>query len=147
MCEPRLATIDEAHYRDYFKDQRNRCPAAIAAEGRQYSVTTKYLNDIHLEIPKTFKDDFSPDVDQPEFAVAQIKVCLDILRKLDDDECNDRKKGSVLIFLPGLAEINEVQRSIKRNIEGAYQNIVIERLHSSLPRDKQTMKRIMRPPT
>lgn len=139
------ATINEAEYRDYFKDCRNRPPAEVNAQGRRYEVDEKYLNDIHIEIPSTFKKDFSPDVDQPEFAVAQIMVCIDILRKLDVDEKDSKVKGSVLIFLPGLAEINEVQRAIRRYCDGPGRN-VIERLHSSLPRDKRTLQRIMMTP-
>jgi HrpA-like RNA helicase len=50
--------------------------------------------------------------------------------------------GSVLIFLPGISEIHETEKQIIRFCK---KNIIIEKLHSSLPRDKRTMHRIMTP--
>ena len=63
------------------------------------------------------------------------------MKHFHQKEFHDRQKGTVLIFLPGLAEINEVEYHLKRRqSEIRYQ---IEKLHSSLPRDRKTLRRIM----
>ena len=63
------------------------------------------------------------------------------MKHFHEKEYHDRQKGTVLIFLPGLAEINEVEYHLKRRqSEIRYQ---IEKLHSSLPRDRKTLRRIM----
>ena len=79
---------------------------------------------------------------------------LDILYYIDQEERNNQSnttRGSILIFLPGIAEINEVRNHIRRYSDDRDQRLnkskyLLYRLHSSLPRTKDELHKLMNPP-
>ena len=74
-------------------------------------------------------------------------MCVEILKYLDETE-NDGDIGnqSVLVFLPGLHEIQRVYRQISSYLkkEKKYKYF-IQKIHSSIPRDASDMKKLMTP--
>ncbi len=84
--------------------------ATISCEGRLFPVTTQYLDqpvEGHLE----------PAV------VQSIKLAL------------TKESGSLLVFLPGMAEIRRVERQLRETQLG--QDVIIAPLHGELPQDEQ----------
>ena len=82
----------------------------IACEGRMFPVETRYL-------------------DQPFSGQLDVAVVQSIRRSLAQDQ------GSLLVFLPGMAEIRRVERKLlDLNLDS---NILIAPLHGDLPQDAQ----------
>lgn len=78
-------------------------------------------------------------------------MCVEILKYLDETE-QDRDIGnqSVLVFLPGLHEIQRVYRQIlsylkRENSKEKKYKYFIQKIHSSIPRDASDMKKLMTP--
>jgi ATP-dependent helicase HrpB len=82
----------------------------IACEGRMFPVETRYL-------------------DQPLSGHLDVAVVQSIRRSLAQDQ------GSILIFLPGMAEIRRVERKLLDLNLGS--DILIAPLHGDLPQDAQ----------
>jgi len=82
----------------------------IACEGRMFPVETRYL-------------------DQPLSGHLDTAVVQSVRRSLAQD------RGSLLVFLPGMAEIRRVERKLLDLNLGA--NILIAPLHGDLPQDAQ----------
>ena len=145
------ATMTPEKFKNYLT-VREVIPAVISARGRPYAVTNEYVADIQRRFPNRggVEVRFKAQLEQTEISPAQRTLCMDILRGLDDYEyeINAQAPGAVLIFLPGLYEINQMKRLIincsrQPGQEGL--DVVVERLHSSLPRDRNTMKKIIDP--
>lgn len=122
-------------------------PAVVKAKGRPYEVRNFYMHDIQRMFPNRNSEPvvFYAQQDNTEISPAQRTLCIDILKGLDDLEFkrNADEPGAVLIFLPGLYEINSMKRLIQ-NVARQYNlDFTVERLHSSLPRDRDTMNRII----
>ena len=73
-------------------------------------------------------------------------MCVEILKYLDETE-NDGDIGnqSVLVFLPGLHEIQRVYRQISSYLKKEKKKYFIQKIHSSIPRDASDMKKLMTP--
>jgi len=122
-------------------------PAVVKANGRPYEIKNFYVHDIQTMFPNRNPEPvvFYAQQDNTEISPAQRTLCIDILKGLDDLEFkrNADEPGAVLIFLPGLYEINSMKRLIL-NVARQYNlDFTVERLHSSLPRDRDTMNRII----
>ena len=141
------ATIDTSVYISYFSRNGKR-PKEITVEGRCFDVDVKYLDQIENEVKsaKKFLDTFEPSADAPSFSHVQIKICVEILKHLDKQEQGDSQKGSVLIFLPGLQEINKLHRAINVYAKREQIEYLLKRIHSMLPRDRADMKQLMNRP-
>lgn len=143
------ATLDTGRYEDYFSLNGVK-PAIIHAKGRQYEIEQWYAEDITKSLHGCQHIAYKAAEGTPELSTPAINYCINILRNLNklEQERNDhdRAPGAVLIFLPGLYEINSLQMTIRRGCpESEGYAFQIERLHSNLPRDRDTMRRIIEP--
>jgi HrpA-like RNA helicase len=149
------ATIDAKTYTEYFREHN---PKHIHAEGAVHHVEKKYYEEIteeHQKIDKNYqKRDLNTLQDDPKFDINQIQIMLDLLYYIDKEEKEKGvdQRGSILIFLPGIAEINEVRNHIRRYSDDSHKQnnnkykYTIYRLHSSLPRTKDELHKLMNPP-
>ena len=120
-------------------------------KGTSHPVEISYLDDLVKKIKtprfRNSHQDFSPEIDSAQFTDYQVNMCVEILKYLDETE-NDGDIGnqSVLVFLPGLHEIQRVYRQISSYLkkEKKYKYF-IQKIHSSIPRDASDMKKLMTP--
>ena len=146
------ATIEVNKYAEYF---RRWNPKYVTAKGSCYPVETLYYEHILTTVCATIRKgsrEFHQLADSPELNTNQIMLCMDILHYIDMKEVEirnqnpDYARGAVVIFLPGLAEINEVRQNIRRHLMNSgcgNRYYKIYRLHSALPRNKVEMDQIM----
>ena len=119
-------------------------------EGTSYPVEISYLDDLVKKIKtprfRNSHQDFSPEIDSAQFTDYQVNMCVEILKYLDETE-NDGDIGnqSVLVFLPGLHEIQRVYRQISSYLKKEKKKYFIQKIHSSIPRDASDMKKLMTP--
>ena len=126
---------------------------------RKFTVEKFYMEDIDQMLPKSqFVEEFEPSQNDPvngtrnffygsashcwlriseyllqAFSYSQSQIICQLIAKFDEDEQSESKKGSVLVFLPGFAEINQVDRDLKHKKSGEYE---IYRVHSTLTTHK-----------
>lgn len=138
-------------------------PTIISAQGRCFDVEVLYKEQIDKEIfPENHgeniypqKPTFSTLIDDPQWENGQVRLALEILRHLDESEKFEPsgKLKSVMIFLPGLNEIKEVEQNILQNLDRRPMNAhnwhgryIIHKLHSSIPRDRESTSQLLREP-
>ena len=130
---------------------------------RKFTVEKFYMEDIDQMLPKSqFVEEFEPSQNDPvngtrnfvyvsashccfetseyplqAFSYSQSQIICQLIAKFDEDEQSESKKGSVLVFLPGFAEINQVDRDLKHKKSGDYE---IYRVHSTLTTHKNNQE-------
>ncbi|XP_074032862.1 tudor domain containing 9 protein spindle E isoform X2 [Leptinotarsa decemlineata] len=148
------ATIEAEEFAYYFRCQNlnTSLPAPIIYVNKQnlFVKTTFYLENLSNAISAIRSEEPNFDIDRPEISQSIWKVftfLVGILDKLDATDPNTNKKiiGSVLVFLPGIFEIEEADRLLKQHFEEDSQRMKwdIIPLHSSLPNDEQA--KVFRP--
>lgn len=143
------ATIDAEEFAYYFRSQYrgSDIPAPIIhiRERSTYSLTTYYLDHLpEVHSPPIFdecKPELSPDI------LEIFMFLMTALDKLDEQkklETKEEEFGSVLVFLPGIREIEDVEKLLedtqnKANLDRNTLDLKwdIIPLHSSLPNDDQ----------
>ncbi|CAG0913107.1 unnamed protein product [Notodromas monacha] len=131
------ATIDTGLYEKYFTDPRlslniSNVPV-IRVDVESYQVGRFWLDDLnlpevervnhHLELPKLEKD--------------LLNVCQKIIQALDMGHDASISKGAVLVFLPGLDAIWDMNEVLEECEE--YRNWEVVILHSRLPDAKESL--------
>ena len=94
--------------------------------------------------------DFSQNVGLPDLTDSAIKTFIFLLEHFDRYEkktSKENKRGAVLAFLPGLAEINRVYNVIQHANGLKYDSFDIYRAHSMLPRNQQEENAMLTPPS
>ncbi|KAJ8973120.1 hypothetical protein NQ317_011048 [Molorchus minor] len=149
------ATIDAEEFSHYFRSQSltMSLPASIVYVNKKstFTKTIFYMEQLTSAIRST--NAFIPDYDinMPEISEGIWKVftfLVSIIDKLDTEDVVTNKKviGSILVFLPGINEIEEAERRLTRHYketreknkdEGEKIKWEIIPLHSSLPNDEQ----------
>ncbi|KAG5889433.1 hypothetical protein JTB14_032766 [Gonioctena quinquepunctata] len=158
------ATIEAEEFAHYFRSQsmNTSLPAPIIYVNKQsvYTKTTFYLENLTTAIASaaTPLPDF--DIEQPEISACMWKIftfLVAILDKLDNEDHVTGKLivGSVLVFLPGINEIEQAHKVLMQYYEGATKEVSDKKpevsdkkerprmkwemipLHSSLPNDEQ----------
>jgi ATP-dependent helicase HrpB len=95
----------------------------IQSEGRSFPVEIKYLD---------------KEISQNSHLNPQQKLLSSLMNTVDKVIHNHA--GNCLIFLPGVKEINQLAKLIKKNLESeAIKNIVIAPLHGSLNKQQQDL--------
>uniref|UniRef100_A0A6G3MDR8 ATP-dependent RNA helicase TDRD9 (Trinotate prediction) n=1 Tax=Henneguya salminicola TaxID=69463 RepID=A0A6G3MDR8_HENSL len=133
------ATIDCKIFSEYFSNEINETlnsAPILEIVGRQYPVQLHYLDDIPLI------ETNNAHINKPELNEDCIKVCTNIIENLSNYDCTFHKNSSfgaslksALVFLPGLHEILELNRTIRPYAEK--HKLILLNLHSKLPPDEQ----------
>lgn len=128
------ATINPEIFINYFPTKVN----SIHIEGRTFPIQDVYLDTIlsDLDYSMTTYDDqiIKPKADSQFFKTGKLnndliaKLCLFIDQKLQIE----RNTGSILVFLPGIMEINQCIRKIEEQYRKDNQNVWCLPLHSAL---------------
>ncbi|KAH3899979.1 related to Putative ATP-dependent RNA helicase YLR419W [Saccharomycodes ludwigii] len=138
------ATVNVDIFKNYFDNKLGRCHI----EGRTFPIKDYFLDEIlpalNFKIKSNkFREEF--DDESPEYLVptanskffktGQINYDLitDLIGHIDQKLTRENNDGSIIVFLPGVAEIS---RSCK-SISNAYQNLVVLPLHSALSPEDQ----------
>ncbi|KAL2129444.1 hypothetical protein VTI74DRAFT_7800 [Chaetomium olivicolor] len=145
------ATLDAASFRDYFMaDKQNVTVGMVEIAGRTYPVQDYYLDDVirmtgfSVGSRNDYYDDgFStPTGDQQADPINKTiqklgtRINYDLLveavKGIDADLSSSQKAGGILIFLPGVAEINRACNALR-----ASSSLYVLPLHASLETREQ----------
>ncbi|KAJ4306256.1 putative ATP-dependent RNA helicase ucp12 [Collariella sp. IMI 366227] len=152
------ATLDAASFRDYFMaDRQNVTVGLVEIAGRTYPVQDYYLDDVIRMTGFSggnrndyYDDGFNtPTGDQQTDPINKIiqklgtrinyDLLVDTVRGIDEDLASTQKAGGILIFLPGVAEINRACNALR-----ATPSLHVLPLHASLETREQ--KKVFAPP-
>ncbi|XP_062851750.1 ATP-dependent RNA helicase TDRD9 [Trichomycterus rosablanca] len=140
------ATINCAEFAEYFGTPiRNRINPAYVfeVEGAPYTVDEFYLDDLKSILP--FRVD-TPYSDDPHIIVEMYNVAVSLIQSFDEMEAKEQnrleqggatslpERGSVLVFLPGLSEIQFMQEALAKLVRKRLQ---VYPLHSSVTLEEQ----------
>ncbi|XP_034157962.2 ATP-dependent RNA helicase TDRD9 isoform X1 [Pangasianodon hypophthalmus] len=140
------ATINCAEFAEYFGTPiRNRINPAYVfeVEGAPYTVEEFYLDDLKTILP--FRVDV-PLPDDPYITVEMYNVAVSLIQSFDEMETKEQsrleqdggtslpERGSVLVFLPGLAEIQYMQEALAKLVRKRLQ---VYPLHSTVTLEEQ----------
>ncbi|EMP32902.1 Putative ATP-dependent RNA helicase TDRD9 [Chelonia mydas] len=138
------ATINCKEFADYFVVPiRNKLNPAYVfeVEGKPYAIEEYYLNDLrhisHIRL--------SPQIfDEPMIAKEMYEVAISLIQLFDELEMKESgenknlglvsERGSVLVFLPGLAEMNYMHELLTSMI---HKRLQVYLLHSSVTLEEQ----------
>ncbi|XP_043930431.1 ATP-dependent RNA helicase TDRD9 [Protopterus annectens] len=139
------ATINCKEFADYFAipvlNKLN--PAYIfEVEGSPYAIEEYYLDDLKQFDPSKILQSF---YDEPHIRTETYNLAVSLIQEFDLLESREQRslnkaegmfsdRGSVLVFLPGLAEINYMHEAIKNMVNKRLQ---IYPLHSSVTLEEQ----------
>ncbi|KAI5108364.1 ATP-dependent RNA helicase TDRD9 [Silurus meridionalis] len=140
------ATINCAEFAEYFGTPiRNQINPAYVfeVEGAPYTVDEFYLDDLKAILP--FRLDMSLP-DEPNITMEMYNVAVSLIQNFDEMETKEQchlelddcaglpERGSVLVFLPGLAEIQYMQDALAKLVRKRLQ---VYPLHSSVTLEEQ----------
>ncbi|XP_065082926.1 probable ATP-dependent RNA helicase spindle-E [Ochlerotatus camptorhynchus] len=142
------ATIDSKAFSEYFKTPKKigylTAPIISVDRPRLYNVYDYYYDDLDK-----LRMDFAIDYENPGISTHMytvgaklVLVCDRIVENDARDEANLLYKPSVLMFLPGINEIDRMDRTLREMLSripdnNEKPNLDIHRLHSMLPADDQ----------
>ncbi|KAI0215243.1 ATP-dependent RNA helicase TDRD9 [Lamellibrachia satsuma] len=143
------ATIDSQQFAQYFSlPVRGVLEAApvMTVKGQSYTVSEYYLEDLHPLGDLPLLDPGSPGIPLESYKLVQRLIKqLDVIETQQygaDEGGFSQKRGSVLVFLPGLGEINDLDELLRQiNVE---RKLEILPLHSSITLEEQV--RVFRQP-
>ncbi|XP_044744588.1 probable ATP-dependent RNA helicase spindle-E [Coccinella septempunctata] len=143
------ATIDADEFAYYFRTQYrgSDMPAPIIPirEKNAYGLTIYYLDHLpQVHSPPVF-DEYKPEISREILNTFMfLMTAMDKLDEQKELETNEKEFGSVLVFLPGIREIEDIEKLLKDkqnncNLDKNSHNVKwdIIPLHSSLPNDDQ----------
>ncbi|KAA0718071.1 ATP-dependent RNA helicase TDRD9 [Triplophysa tibetana] len=142
------ATINCAEFADYFgtliRNQMN--PAYVfEVEGAPYTVEEFYVDDLKTILPAGVNVDLTVQ-DDPYIPEEMYNVAVSLIQNFDEVEGKDQRRseqagsasqperGSVLVFLPGLAEIHYMQEALGKLVRKRLQ---VFPLHSTVTLEEQ----------
>ncbi|KAL0944125.1 ATP-dependent RNA helicase ucp12 [Colletotrichum truncatum] len=140
------ATLDAASFKNYFTSQGLRV-GTVEISGRTYPVDDYYLDDI-IEMTGFRGDAGDFDSSKGEAMGKAIQklghrinysLLTETVREIDADLSYTQKSGGILIFLPGVAEINQTCNALR-----SISSLHVLPLHASLETKEQ--KRVFAAP-
>lgn len=142
------ATFDTDKYATYFQTHshyhRSPAPTIFIPKNEKYQIQIYYANQLnHFEWPEFYED--RPCIELASFhALVQL---VKLFSKLDskDQVTRQVRVGSVLVFLPGIFEIEEAYRFLTEESKRTGVNWEILPLHSSITNEQQ--QRVFNPPS
>lgn len=120
------ASMNERSLSNYF----DNCPI-VYVKGRQHDVTDHFLPD--------YAGRLQLDPHMLESRSQSDKLNIDLLSSLMRHLVVDTSDGGILCFLPGLADIELVERNLRGARFFDSERHIIHRLHSSLPQRAQQL--------
>ncbi|KAL5606143.1 hypothetical protein BROUX41_006089 [Berkeleyomyces rouxiae] len=141
------ATLDARSFSEYFERENLRV-GLVQIEGRTYPVTDIYLDEIlhmtgFMEVDNQGEESEGPNSIGKAIQKLGPRINYDLIVEsvlTIDDRLGDKNRGGILIFLPGVVEINRVCNEL-----GRFSSLSVLPLHASLETKEQ--KRVFqRPP-
>lgn len=134
------ATAETEKLRDYFGDyyghpynRHQAAPLVTVDKPSNYSIHIAYLDDLYGFIPTARKMDLSKtQIDKDGFETA-----ISLVEAFDKMKVDNDNKKSVLIFLPGIYEIEEMHRRMEDLITPRNHKWILIPLHSSITSEEQ----------
>ncbi|XP_025201691.1 probable ATP-dependent RNA helicase spindle-E [Melanaphis sacchari] len=134
------ATAETEKLRDYFGDYYghpyNRFQAAPLVnvdKASNYTIHIAYLNDLYGLIPCARKMEFG----KTEIGDAGYETAVQLVKAFDEKKVDNDNKKSVLIFLPGIYEIEEMHRRMEDLMASENHKWILIPLHSSITSEEQ----------
>lgn len=137
------ATIETDIFAEYFSTIANSMPVpapVVSVDGRSYRVKEHFIEELEFlgSVPMPVEND--PDItDEAFFVAAELIGHFD---KLESEEfiaggaaAVSNRKGAVLVFLPGLFHIRELEQLLERSLGNS--KLMIVPLHSSITLEEQ----------
>ncbi|XP_052896489.1 probable ATP-dependent RNA helicase spindle-E [Anopheles moucheti] len=142
------ATIESAEFAQYFKIPGPNslfAPQLAVTNAPQHDVTVFYLENL-----EKLKIDFAIRYEQPEvhdkmyFVAAKVAIVCDRYIDECETESNIDYKPSIIMFLPGINEIERMEEVLRNfvgdnNPNSLQTKFTILKLHSSLPSEEQAL--------
>ncbi|XP_061087856.1 ATP-dependent RNA helicase TDRD9 [Conger conger] len=141
------ATINCKEFAEYFGTPiRNQMDPAYVfeVEGVPYAIEEFYLDDLSSLLPYRVE---APHADDPYISPEMYNVAVSLIQSFDELEAKDQssrtekdgcsglpERGSVLVFLPGLAEIHYIQDALAKLVRKRLQ---VYPLHSTVTLEEQ----------
>ncbi|XP_042356788.1 ATP-dependent RNA helicase TDRD9 [Plectropomus leopardus] len=140
------ATINCQQFADYFSTpiRGKMNPAYVfEVEGAPYAIKEFYLDDLCKLFPYRVE---STHLDDPFISVEMYNLAISLIQSFDEMEGKDSDKakkesimtsserGSVLVFLPGLHEINYMQEALAKLV---HKRLQVYPLHSTVTLEEQ----------
>uniref|UniRef100_A0A672Q1T8 ATP-dependent RNA helicase TDRD9 n=1 Tax=Sinocyclocheilus grahami TaxID=75366 RepID=A0A672Q1T8_SINGR len=140
------ATINCAEFAEYFgtpiRNQMN--PAYVfEVEGAPYAIEEFYLDELKTILPLGVNVDLTFPVD-PCITEEMYNIAISLIQSFDEMEAKDQRtplnkiypfeRGSVLVFLPGLAEIQYMKEALAKLVRKRLQ---VYPLHSTVTLEEQ----------
>uniref|UniRef100_A0A8C9WQN2 ATP-dependent RNA helicase TDRD9 n=1 Tax=Scleropages formosus TaxID=113540 RepID=A0A8C9WQN2_SCLFO len=136
------ATINCKEFAEYFSTPvfSQMSPAYVfEVQGAPYTVEEYYLDDLHSLCPHRV---VNPSPEDPTIAPEMYNLAISLIQSFDKMEAKDWRwaehslstRGSVLVFLPGLAEINYMQDELATLVRKRLQ---VYPLHSTVTLEEQ----------
>ncbi|KAK1836245.1 putative ATP-dependent RNA helicase ucp12 [Podospora conica] len=155
------ATLDASSFSDYFTaDNKGVTVGLVEIEGRTFPVQDFYLDDVirmtgftmesfgrnnYYDDRSSSKPTDSADSDPINKIIMRLgsrinyDLLLETVKGIDDDLASRQKEGGILIFLPGVAEINRACNALRFQ-----SSLHVLPLHASLETREQ--KKVFAPP-
>lgn len=148
------ATLDASSFSDYFTaDNKGVTVGLVEIEGRTFPVQDFYLDDVirmtgftvesfgrnnYYDDRSSSKPSDSADTDPINKVIMRLgsrinyDLLLETVKGIDDDLASRQKEGGILIFLPGVAEINRACNALR-----SQSSLHVLPLHASLETREQ----------
>ncbi|XP_011209559.2 probable ATP-dependent RNA helicase spindle-E [Bactrocera dorsalis] len=147
------ATINAGEFSDYFTIRRNPAPVLRVDSRRLYQVREFYLSDLgRINSTNTDVDVSDPGISKEMYNIAyKLIIVIDNIEKQEASVSMDPSslpQTSILIFLPGINEIDQMCHKLESLSESVDNNVKLFpiRLHSLISPDEQS-KVFNHPPT
>uniref|UniRef100_A0A1I8NW04 Probable ATP-dependent RNA helicase spindle-E n=1 Tax=Stomoxys calcitrans TaxID=35570 RepID=A0A1I8NW04_STOCA len=133
------ATINTYEFANYFKIRREPAPIMKADSRRMYKVKEFYL----CELDRINNKNVQIDYTEPGISTEMYGIALKLVYVIDNIEKHDDPKGvqnnSILIFLPGINEIDKMCRKLEEFGDTDDNSMKLNpiRLHSLISPDEQ----------
>ena len=143
------ATLDASTFKDYFV-RDGLTVGAVDIAGRTFPVDDMYLDDViratgfGLDNTRvTYKDNDKDDTDPVAKAIQRLGsrinygLVADTARAIDEEMALAGEAGGILVFMPGVAEINQVCSLLKSDRGGGPSALHVLPLHAALETREQ----------
>ncbi|XP_030375012.1 probable ATP-dependent RNA helicase spindle-E [Scaptodrosophila lebanonensis] len=144
------ATIDPREFAEYFRTKTRIPPVITASHGRKFPLVKFYREQFAVIESSKAEDSTIPGINQESYAAAiKILLVIDNMERKAEDMAkvpymDSLRTGSVLIFLPGLFEIDTMTENINSVVQANPSlKIVVVRCHSLMT--PTTQEEVFRP--